>query len=56
MDDKNLPENENKDFIGDNEDFIFQYSDIKPHSERWFITHLWSTILLYMVCHILNFY
>lgn len=34
MDNKKLPENEQKEFIGDNEDFIFQYVDIKPHSER----------------------
>lgn len=40
MDDKNLsekdqPEKAKKGLIGDNEDYIFQHSDIKPHSERW---------------------
>lgn len=32
MDDKNNSNYE--EFVGDNEDFIFLESDIKPHSER----------------------
>lgn len=34
MDDKKVPEDEKQELVGDNEDFIFQYSDNKPHSER----------------------
>lgn len=33
MDDKNTS-NITEEFVGDNEDFIFLESDIKPHSER----------------------
>lgn len=34
MDEKNSSTQNNNEFIGDNEDFIFLESDNKPHSER----------------------